>query len=56
MSIAGVVGTAEGRQDGRPCIIVFVKEKTTEIERAIPKQLEGYPVRIDAVGEVGPLR
>ena len=56
MSIPGVQGTAEGVQDGRPCIIVFVKELTPEIEKTIPKQIEGYTVRVDAVGEIRPLR
>lgn len=56
MSIPGVVGTGEGEQHGRPCIVVFVIERTPEIERLIPKELEGYPVRIDVSGEIGPLR
>jgi len=55
MSIPGVVGTGEGEQNGRPCIVVFVIEKTAEIERLIPKELEGYPVRIEESGEIGPL-
>ena len=56
ISIPGVVGTGEGEQRGGPCIVVFVKEKTAEIERLIPPELEGYPVRIDVTGEIGPLR
>jgi hypothetical protein len=56
MAIPGVVGTGQGLQDDRPCILVFVKEKTADLERAIPSRLEGYPVRIEEVGEVRPLR
>ena len=56
MSIPGVVGTAQGEENGAPCIIVFVKEKDAAIERAIPATLEGYPVRIEAVGEIRPIR
>jgi hypothetical protein len=52
LSIDGVVGTGEGEQDGAPCILVLVKRRTPELERAIPSSLEGYPVRIQAVGEV----
>ena len=56
MAVPGVVGTAEGEQDGRPCIVVYVQEQTPEIERAIPKSIEGHPVRIEVSGEIGPLR
>ena len=56
MAIEGVVGTGQGEEHGRPCIVVFVKKKTRTIERVIPAELEGYPVRIDAVGEIRPLR
>lgn len=56
MSIPGVVGTAQGEEDGRPCVIVYVKESGEAIKRAIPSSLEGFPVRIQAVGEIGPLR
>jgi hypothetical protein len=56
MSIPGIVGTAEGEQDGRPCIIIFVNRKTDALVDALPEELEGYPLRIDEVGEIKPLR
>lgn len=56
MSIPGVVGTGQGLQDDMPCIIVFVAEKTDALAREIPSTLEGWPVRVDEVGEIGPLR
>jgi len=56
MSIPGVVGTAQGEEQGAPIILVFVKKKDDAIRRAIPTMLEGYPVRVDEVGEVRPLR
>jgi len=56
MSIPGVVGTAQGEDEGKPCILVFVKEKDERIRREIPSTLEGYPVRIDEVGEIRPIR
>jgi len=56
MSIPGVVGTAEGREGGRPCVVVYVKQGDVKIEGAIPRELDGYPVRIEESGEIGPLR
>jgi len=56
MSIPGVVGTAQGEEQGAPIILVFVKKKDDAVERAIPTVLEDYPVRIEEVGEVRPIR
>ena len=56
MSIPGVVGTAQGEEPGRPCVVVYVKTKDAAIRRAIPRTLEGYPVRVEESGEIGPLR
>jgi hypothetical protein len=33
-----------------------VKEKTDSLAGVIPSTLEGWPVRVDEVGEIGPLR
>lgn len=52
MAIPGVVGTAEGRCDGAPCIRVLVVKKTPELEKQIPKKLDGYPVEIVETGRV----
>lgn len=52
MSIPGVVGTAQGLCDGKPCIKVLVIKKTSELEEKIPEKLEGYPVKIEATGEI----
>ena len=52
MSIPGVVGTAEGLKDGRPCVKVLIIQKTPELEREIPRNLEGYPVEIVETGEI----
>lgn len=51
MSIHGVVGTAIGLCDERPCIKVYVTEKTPELERKIPGILEGYRVMMEESGE-----
>lgn len=51
MSIKGVVGTAIGECEGKPCIKVFVDKKTPELEKQIPSTLEGYPVSVVESGE-----
>ena len=52
MSLPGVVGTAQGKCSGQPCIRVFVVEKTEELLRQIPPLLEGYQVAVDETGEI----
>jgi hypothetical protein len=57
LAINGVVGVYVGLlDDGKtPCLKVMVVGKTAELERAIPKTLEGYPVIVEITGEVRPL-
>lgn len=50
MSIPGVVGTGIGQCDGAPCIKVFVAQKTSEVDRQIPDEIEGYPVSVEVTG------
>jgi hypothetical protein len=52
MSISGVVGTGQGLCDGEPCIKVFLIKKTPELEEKIPRELEGYKVKIEETGKV----
>lgn len=57
MAIPGVTGVAIGEmEDKTPCILVLVVEETDEINRMIPKTLEGHPVRIFESGEIKPMR
>jgi len=51
MSVPGVVGTAQGLCDDKPCIKVYVLKKTPELGQKIPDILEGYPVMIEETGE-----
>ena len=48
--------TGEGKlgdqPSGRPVILVLVERRTPEIDVRVPKEIEGYPVEIRAVGEV----
>lgn len=52
MAIPGVVGTAIGEHEGKPCIKVYVVKKTNEIEKKVPQTLEGHRVVIEETGEI----
>ena len=52
MSLPGVVGTAQGLCQKKPCIKVFVIEKTPDLERKIPEILDGYTVSIEETGKI----
>ena len=52
MSVAGVVGTAEGDCAGRPWILVLVERVTPAVRQAIPLELEGIPVEIRETGRI----
>ena len=52
MSVPGVAGTAIGQFQGRPCIRILVREKTPELEKAIPSQVDGYPVVMTETGDI----
>ena len=55
MGLPGVVGTGEGRRDGKPCVAVFVTRKTPTVVVRIPSELGGYPVEVEKTGEFGAL-
>lgn len=46
--IDGVEGVAEGEQDGKPTITVFVSKE--EAKAKLPTELEGYPVVVEENG------
>jgi hypothetical protein len=46
-SLKGVLKAEVGDLNGKPCIKVYVTEKTAEIERDIPDFIEGYPVVVE---------
>jgi hypothetical protein len=52
MSIPGVQGVAVGERGGRPCILVLVVKKTSEIMTKIPSELEGFPVVVEETGAI----
>ena len=57
LAIPGVVGVYVAvLEDGKtPCLKVMLARKSAEIERAIPKTLEGHPVVTEVTGEIRPL-
>jgi len=56
MAVPGVVGVFEGQlDDGTPCIGVLVVEAKPETTAKIPARLEGYPVKVEASGEIRPM-
>src|SRR5262245_32950279 len=55
MALPGVVGVFVGALDnGTPCIKVMVVKTSPELEKKIPKDLEGHPVLILETGEIKP--
>ena len=58
LAIPGVVGVFAGLlEDGKTqCLKVMADRKTRELERTIPKSLEGYPVVLEETGPIRPLK
>jgi len=54
MSIPGVVGTAQGLCEGKPCIKVLVVKKTAKLLRRVPVAADGYPVAVEETGAFHP--
>jgi hypothetical protein len=52
MSIPDVVGVGLGGSEAHPEIIIMVRQHRTEMATTLPKQLNGYPVRVEVSGEI----
>jgi len=52
MAIPGVIGTAIGQREGKPCILVLTASNTVQVRRKIPSTVEGYPVVVQYTGEI----
>ncbi len=52
MAIPGVVGTAVGQCEGRPCIFILTASNTEQVRQQIPANVEGFPVVVRFVGEI----
>lgn len=56
MAISGVVGVAIGAlDDGTPCILVLVVKSSAGIRKSVPREIEGYPVKIVESGVIRPM-
>ncbi|NQV34828.1 MAG: hypothetical protein HQ515_19195 [Phycisphaeraceae bacterium] len=51
MQIPGVVGTAVGLHEGKPCILVMTSVPLAQIESKIPRSVDDYPVIVEETGE-----
>jgi len=58
MAIPGVVGVYVGvmADEKTPCLKVMAARKTPELDRKVPKILEGYPVVVEESGIIRPMR
>ena len=52
MSMPGVVGVSQGICNNKPGIKVYVSEITSELDKEIPKNLEGYSVCVEETGVI----
>lgn len=52
LAVPGVVGVGIGNCNKKPCIKVFVDIRTPELERRIPKQLDGFEVSVEVTGSI----
>ena len=51
MAIPGVVGTAIGMFEDKPCIKILTSKTPQELRAKIPSTVESYPVIIEETGE-----
>ncbi len=54
LKLPGVVGTAQGVCEGKPCIKVYVLQRTPELLEHIPSRLDEYPVEVEETGQIRP--
>jgi hypothetical protein len=52
MAMAGVEGLGIGGTAEAPVILVMVRDGGADVRKRIPPQLDGYPVKVEVVGEI----
>lgn len=52
MRLPGVIGTGEGSEGGERVFVVFVNQRTPELDKQLPKQIGGYTVVVRVTGDV----
>ena len=58
MAIPGVVGVYVGLQEDQKtsCLRVMAVKRTKDLQRALPKSLEGYKVELEETGNIRPMQ
>lgn len=55
MATPGVVSVGIGKDEaGQEVIIVGVEKDSEQLHSAIPQQLDGYPVKMQVMGQINP--
>jgi hypothetical protein len=52
MAVSGVTGVGIGDKNGKPAIVIMVKQLTPDLKGALPQVIEGHPVVIEQSGEI----
>lgn len=52
MAVPGVVGVGIGGSADDPVIVILVESLTPALSRALPRLLDGFPVRVEVSGDV----
>ena len=52
VAVGFLAAQCSGKPCGKPCIKVYVAEKTPELLKQIPSSIEGYPVEVQEAGEI----
>jgi hypothetical protein len=58
LALPGVVGVYVGlwSDEKTPCLKVMLARKDADLERRIPRTLEGHPVMTEVTGEIHPMK
>jgi len=51
LALQGAVGVAIGSHKGKPCIVVYISKKTSDVLERCPAILEGYVVVVEESGD-----
>lgn len=51
LAIEGVEGVGIGEENNTPCIVVYVSISDEKTRQKIPKEIEGYHVKVETSGE-----
>jgi hypothetical protein len=52
MAMPEVVGIGIGLMGDKDCIVIYLDKLTKKLKNALPDELEGYPVKVEVIGEV----